>query len=286
MRRWGNISRRKSSGHEENTFFELCCAGPNSKKAVKNAAQSPGPLSQTEFLDKGAEPQTVEQCASHAVVATLVREFGVPHDARENAAFDVSSGCVGADVSSGAPLRVLGASVTPSRCVPKCGQRDSDQTADVDGELHVRNDDAAAGVSGRAAVHSLALQGASLLEAVVQKTVQMVILLEPLRCGRFLLVQPNLQELVFCGRVVEDTLQFALVFLEQALLAAGRGSSALGVRRVAGFSDSLVSLILCRHLTVLTMRIHEVLVVHVVLITRIHVGMHAPIHVGTHTLRT
>ena len=26
-RSWGNISRRKSSGNEEDTFFQLCCAG-------------------------------------------------------------------------------------------------------------------------------------------------------------------------------------------------------------------------------------------------------------------
>ena len=42
-----------------------------------------------------------------------------------------------ADDSSGAPLRARGAqpSAKPSRCVPKCGQRDGAQTADVDGEL-------------------------------------------------------------------------------------------------------------------------------------------------------
>ena len=42
-----------------------------------------------------------------------------------------------AHVSSGAPLRARGAqpSAKPSRCVPKCGQRDGAQTADVDGEL-------------------------------------------------------------------------------------------------------------------------------------------------------
>ena len=108
---------------------------PTGSRQSKNAAQSPGSFSRPEFLEKGAEPQTVEQCASHVVAATLVREFGVPHDARENAGFDVSSACDGADVASGAPLRVLGASATPSRCVPKCGQQDSDQTADVDGEL-------------------------------------------------------------------------------------------------------------------------------------------------------
>ena len=72
----------------------------------------------------------MKQCALQAVAATLVREFGVPHDARESAGFHVSSEAVG-----GAPLRMLCASATPSRCVPKCGPRDSAQTADVDGEL-------------------------------------------------------------------------------------------------------------------------------------------------------
>ena len=149
VRRWCNISRRKSSGNDEDTFFELCCAGPNRFKAVKNAAHSPGSFSQPEFLEKGAEPQTVEQCALHAVAATLVPEFGVPHDAREDAGFDSLLGCVGADVP-------LGASATPSRCVLKCGQRDSDQTADVDGEFHERDSDCASGVCGAQQVASFA----------------------------------------------------------------------------------------------------------------------------------
>ena len=72
VRSWRNISRRKSSGNEEDILFELCCAGPNRFKATKNAVHTPGSLSQPEFLNKGAEPQTVKQCASHAIAASLV----------------------------------------------------------------------------------------------------------------------------------------------------------------------------------------------------------------------
>ena len=53
VRSWGNISRRKSSGNEEDTFFQLCCAGPNILKAAKNAVHTPGSFSQPEFLNKG-----------------------------------------------------------------------------------------------------------------------------------------------------------------------------------------------------------------------------------------
>ena len=35
VRSWGNISRRKSSGNEEDILFELCCEGPNRFKAAK-----------------------------------------------------------------------------------------------------------------------------------------------------------------------------------------------------------------------------------------------------------
>ena len=90
VRSWGKISRRKSSGNEEDILFELCCAGPNRFKAAKNAVHTPGSFSRPVFLNKGAEPQTVKQCVSRAVAASLV-----------------------------------GAGATPSCCVPKCGQRDS-----------------------------------------------------------------------------------------------------------------------------------------------------------------
>ena len=79
VRSLGNMSRRKSSGNEEDTFFELCCAGPNRCKADKHAAHTPGSFSRPEFLTKGAEPQTVKQCALHAVPASLVR-FDVPFE--------------------------------------------------------------------------------------------------------------------------------------------------------------------------------------------------------------
>ena len=79
VRSLGNISRRKSSGNEEDTFFELCCAGPNRCKSYKDAAHTPGSFSRPEFLTKGAQPQTVKQCALHAVAASLVR-FDLPFD--------------------------------------------------------------------------------------------------------------------------------------------------------------------------------------------------------------
>ena len=41
------------------------------------------------FSQKGAEPQTVKQCALHAVAASLVRESGAIHGARANAGFHV-----------------------------------------------------------------------------------------------------------------------------------------------------------------------------------------------------
>ena len=70
----------------------------------------------------------------NAVAASLVRESGALHGARANAGFDVplvDSVCLD-DVSG---FLQVGAGATPSRCVPLCGQRDSDQTADVGGEF-------------------------------------------------------------------------------------------------------------------------------------------------------
>ena len=74
------------------------------------------------------------QCALHAVAASLVRESGALHGARANAGFDVDLEDSCLDGVSG-NLQV-GAGATPSLCVPPCGQRDSDQTADVDGQFH------------------------------------------------------------------------------------------------------------------------------------------------------
>ena len=110
-------------------------------------------------------------------------------------------------------------------------------TADVDGELHDRNADVAGGVSGAQQVASFAGGGGA----------EDVILLEQLRCVRFI-PQLILLELVCCGCLVEDTLLIAMVSLEQVLLPAAQVSSALDVRRVAVFANSLVSLI-C-HLTI------------------------------------
>ena len=115
VRSWSNISRRKSSGNEEDTFFELCCAGvPTGLRQPKNAVHTPGSFSRPEFLNKGAEPQTVKQCAVHAAAASLVRESGALHGARANAGFDVllEDSCL--DGVSG-NLQV-GAGVAPSRC--------------------------------------------------------------------------------------------------------------------------------------------------------------------------
>ena len=66
---WGNISRRKISGNEEDTFFELRFAGPNRFKAAQNATHTPGSFSWPEFSNNGAEPQTATQCL-HAVAAS------------------------------------------------------------------------------------------------------------------------------------------------------------------------------------------------------------------------
>ena len=127
VRSWGNISR-------QDTLFELCCAGPNRFKAAQNAAHTLGSFSQPEFLKRGADPRTVKQCALHAVAASLVRESGALHGACANAGFDVPLGdSVCFDRVSG--FLQVGAGATPSRCVPPCGQRDSDQTTDVDGEF-------------------------------------------------------------------------------------------------------------------------------------------------------
>ena len=124
-RSWSNISRRKSSGNEEDIFFELCCAGPNRFKEAKNAVHTPGSFSWPEFLNKGAESQTVKQCALHAVAASLVRESGALHGVRVNAGFDVpldDSVCL--DGVFG--ILQVDAGALPSRCVPQCGQRESD----------------------------------------------------------------------------------------------------------------------------------------------------------------
>ena len=62
--------------------------------------QVPTGLRQPEFLNKGAEPQTVKQCALHTAAASLVRESCVLHGVRANAGFDVplDDSCFG-DVS-------------------------------------------------------------------------------------------------------------------------------------------------------------------------------------------
>ena len=137
----GNIYRRKSSGNEEDTFFQFCCAGPNRFKAAKNAAHTPGSFSRPEFLNKGAEPQTVTQCASHTAAVSLVRECDVLHGVRANVGSDVplEDACL---VSGN--LQV-GAGVAPSRCVPQRGQRDSAlcETA----QLHVVSENLVASAS-------------------------------------------------------------------------------------------------------------------------------------------
>ena len=71
----------KAQETKKTPFLKLCCAGPNRFKAAKNAVHAP------EFFNKGSEPQTVKQCALHAVTASLVRESGALHGARVNAGF-------------------------------------------------------------------------------------------------------------------------------------------------------------------------------------------------------
>ena len=122
-RSWGDISRRKSSGNEEDTFFQLWCAGPNRFKAAKNAVHTSGSFSRPEFLNKGAEPQTVKQCIFHTAAASLVRESGVLPGVRAGAGFGVplEDSCL--DGLSGNLQIATG--VAPSRCVPQRRQRDS-----------------------------------------------------------------------------------------------------------------------------------------------------------------
>ena len=103
---------------------------PTGFKAAQNAVHTPGSFYRPEFLNKGAEPQTVKQCALHAVAALLIRESGALHGARANAGFDVHLEdfvCLGG-VSG---ILQVGAGAAPSRCVA----RDSDQTAGVDGDF-------------------------------------------------------------------------------------------------------------------------------------------------------
>ena len=74
-------------------------------------------------MNKGAEPQTVKQCALHTAAASLVRESGVLHGVRANAGFDVpleDSVCL-----DGVPGNLQVDAAAPSRYVPQCGQRDS-----------------------------------------------------------------------------------------------------------------------------------------------------------------
>ena len=120
VRRWGTISRCKSSGNEEDTFFEPCCAGPYRFQGRQNLAQSPGcwqSSSQPEFLREDDEPQTVEQHAPLVVArrwdagaavppyagaaATLVRESDGPHGVVQ-----VAPPCAGAAVAGGRRLPV------------------------------------------------------------------------------------------------------------------------------------------------------------------------------------
>ena len=76
----------------------------------------------------------MKQCALHAVAASLVRESGALHGVRANAGFDVP--LVDSVCLDGVPgFLQVGAGAMPSRCVPQCGQRDSDQTAGVDGDF-------------------------------------------------------------------------------------------------------------------------------------------------------
>ena len=66
----------------------------------------------------GAEPQTVKQCALHAVAASLVLESGALHGARANAGFDLpldDSVCL--DGVSG--ILQVDAGALPPRCVAR-----------------------------------------------------------------------------------------------------------------------------------------------------------------------
>ena len=72
-----NFSTQKLRKRRRHLF--LNCVGPNRFKAAKNVVHTPESSSRPEFLNKGAEPQTVRQCALHAVAASLVRESGALH---------------------------------------------------------------------------------------------------------------------------------------------------------------------------------------------------------------
>ena len=86
----GNLYRRKSSGNEEDPFFQPCCAGPNRFKTAKNAAHTPGSFSRPEFLNKGAEPQTVKQYVPYIAAVSLERGCDELHGDRAHVCSDVS----------------------------------------------------------------------------------------------------------------------------------------------------------------------------------------------------
>ena len=95
----GVIFRDAKAQETKKTSFLNCVAQVRTGlRLQKKVVHTPGSFSRPEFLIKGAEPQTVKQRVSRAVAASLV-----------------------------------GAGATPSRCVPKCGQRDSEQTAEDQG---------------------------------------------------------------------------------------------------------------------------------------------------------
>ena len=235
----GNLYRRKSSGNEEDPFFQLCCAGPNRFKAAKNAAHTPGSFSRPEFLKKGAEPQTVKQCALHAVAASLVLESGALHGARANAGFDLPlDDYVCLDGVSG--ILQVDAGALPSRCV-------------------ARADSGTATKRLTWMVSSTRLIGCT-------------------RCWTPRLRLPWWLRLIGCTRCESNRL---LAVSESLAVSGASGGHSAWRSRVGGLRWEILLWNPGRHLTMLTMSKHEVLVAHMVSMSCM---VHARIHVWVHML--
>ena len=178
----------------------------------------------------------MKQCALHAVAASLVRESGALHGARANAGFDVP--LVDSVCLDGVPgFLQVGAGVASSRCVPQCGQRDSDQTADVDGDFC--ETDRLHEVLETKAQSSLVAESDQ-LHAVSECTTA-------------------------SSLVAETECSGARVWHPVGHSAWRSRVGGLRLRRQAhSRSGNFLWWILRRHLTMLTMSIHEVLVAHMV----------------------
>ena len=193
----------------------------------------------------------------HAVAASLVGESGALHGCRANAGFDVpleDSVCL--DGVSG--ILQVGAGASPSRCV---GQRDSHQIADVDGEFHETD-----------RVHEVLER--TFVSSLVTETERLHAVSESLVASAFAAETDQLH-------AESESIGAGVSGCHSAWRSRVGG---LRLRRQAHsrLGNFVVdSLILCRHLTVLSMSTHEVLVARMVSMTCM---MHARTRVGVHML--